>query len=125
MLAAFIGFKLAGVPGATVAASAIFQPSFIMMLAVLPLLQKMKDLQWLRAFMRGVCPAVIGALAVSLAQMASHAAPDPFTWAVLALTIGLIMLRNAGALPLVVGGGAIGLFSRTQLWERIVRFAWG
>jgi chromate transporter len=59
-------------------ASAIFLPSFIMMLAILPLLQKMKDLQWLRAFMRGAGPAVIGALAVSLMQMAPHAAPDVF-----------------------------------------------
>jgi chromate transporter len=40
----------------------------------------MKDLQWLRAFMRGVAPAVIGALAVSLVQIAPHAAPDVFTW---------------------------------------------
>jgi chromate transporter len=82
------------------------------------------DLQWLRAFMRGVGPAVIGALAVSLAQMAPHAAPDFFTWVVLALTIGLILLRNAGALPLMVGGGVIGLVGRTGVWERIARFAW-
>ena len=125
MLAAFIGFKLSGVQGAAVAASAIFLPSFIMMLAILPLLQKMKDLQWLRAFMRGAGPAVIGALAVSLMQMAPHAAPDVFTWVVLALTIALILLRNAGALPLMVGGGAIGLLIRTtRVWERIARFAW-
>jgi chromate transporter len=124
MLAAFIGFKLSGVQGAAVAASAIFLPSFIMMLAILPLLQKMKDLQWLRAFMRGVGPAVIGALAVSLMQMAPHAAPDVFTWVVLALTIALILLRNAGALPLMVGGGAIGLLRTTRVWERIASFAW-
>jgi chromate transporter len=125
MLAAFIGFKLAGIPGAAVAASAIFLPSFIMILSILPLLQKMKDLQWLRAFIRGVGPAVIGALAVSLMQMAPHAAPDVVTWAVLALTIGLILLRNAGALPLMVGGGIFGVASRGGLlWERIARFAW-
>src|ERR1700687_1649840 len=47
MLAAFVGYKLAGVVGAAVAASAIFLPSFVMMLSVLPLLQRMNDLQWL------------------------------------------------------------------------------
>jgi chromate transporter len=123
MLAAFVGFKLAGVQGATVAATAIFLPSFVMMLSVLPLLQKMRDLQWLRAFMRGVGPAVIGALAVSLMQMAPHAAPDPFTWALLALTVGLILLRNVGPLPLMFGGGVIGLLSKGRLWERIETFA--
>jgi chromate transporter len=79
MLAAFIGFKLAGVMGATIAGSAIFLPSFLMMLSILPILRKMADLQWLRAFMRGVGPAVIGAIAVSLVQMVPHAAPDFFT----------------------------------------------
>jgi chromate transporter len=123
MLAAFIGFKLAGIQGAMVAASAIFLPSFVMMLSVLPLLRKMRDLHWLRAFMRGVGPAVIGALAVSLTQMAPHAAPDFFTQALLALTVGLMLLRNAGALPLMSGGAMIGILLKGGVWERIEKFA--
>src|SRR6266851_3159018 len=123
MLAAFIGFKLAGVTGAAVAGSAIFFPSFLMMLSVLPLLRKLKDLQWLRAFMRGVGPAVIGALAVSLVQMAPHAAPDVFTWFLLALTIGIILLRNVGPLPVMAGGAVIGLLSRGNLLKRIEELA--
>ena len=47
-----------------------------MVLSILPLLRRMKDLQWLRAFMRGVASAVIGALGVSVVQMAPHAAPE-------------------------------------------------
>ena len=122
MLAAFIGFKLAGTTGAAVAGSAIFLPSFLMMLSVLPLLRKLKDLQWLRAFMRGVGPAVIGALAVSLVQMAPHAAPDIFTWVLLALTIGIILLRNVGPLPVMAGGGVLGLLSRGNLIKRLEEF---
>ena len=68
---------------------------------------------------------MIGALAVSVTQMAPPAAPDVFTWVVLALTIALILLRNAGPLPLIVGGGAIGLLIRTTgVWERIASLAW-
>jgi chromate transporter len=122
MLAAFIGYKLGDVAGAAVAGWAIFFPSFVMMLVVLPLLRRLKDLQWLRAFMRGVGPAVIGALAVSLVQMAPHAAPDVFTWALLALTIGILLLRNVGPLPLMAGGAVIGLLSRGSLLKRIVEF---
>jgi chromate transporter len=124
MLAAFIGFKLGGVAGAAVAGSAIFFPSFLMMLLVLPLLRRLKDLQWLRAFMRGVGPAVIGALAVSLVQMAPHAAPDVFTWILLALTIGILLLRNVGPLPLMAGGAAIGLLSKASLLKRIEQLVW-
>jgi chromate transporter len=119
MLAAFIGFKLAGVPGAAVAGSAIFLPSFLMILSILPLLNKMKDLQWLKAFMRGIGPAVIGALAVSLIQMAPHAAPDPFTWLLLAVTIALLLLGKVGPLPLIFGGALVGLLSKGKAWERI------
>src|SRR5262249_19532478 len=123
MLAAFIGFKLAGVAGAAVAGFAIFLPSFLMILSILPLLNKMKDLQWLTAFMRGVGPAVIGALAVSLVQMAPHAAPDPFTWILMALTVGVILLRNVGPLSLVASGAVIGLLAKNEFVERLAEWA--
>jgi chromate transporter len=93
-----------------------------MMLSVLPLLRKLKDLQWLRAFMRGVGPAVIGALAASLVQMTPHAAPDIFTWVLLALTIGLILLCKLGPLPVMAGGGVIGLLSRGNAIKRLEEF---
>jgi len=119
MLAAFIGLKLAGFAGAAVAGSAIFLPSFLMILSILPLLNRMKDLQWLKAFMRGVGPAVIGALAVSLVQLAPHAAPDPFTWLVLALTVLLLLLSKVGPLPLMFGGALVGALRKGKAWEHI------
>jgi len=119
MLAAFIGFKLFGLTGAAIAASAIFLPSFLMMLAILPLLRKLKNLQWLKAFMRGVAPAVIGTLALSVAQMVPHAAPDIFTWCILALTVAIILLRNVGPFPLVSSGALAGLLSKGRGWELI------
>jgi chromate transporter len=120
MLAAFVGYKIAGAAGAAIAAPAIFLPSFLMILSILPLLSRMNDLQWLRAFMRGVGPAVIGALAVSLAQMAPHAAPDIFTWILLATSVVLMLLRNVGPLPLTSGGALIGLLSKGKsAWERV------
>jgi len=109
MLAAFVGFKLHGVSGAAIAAGAIFLPSFLMMLTVLPLLRRMNELRWLRAFMRGVGPAVIGTLAVSLAEMAPHAAPDWPAWFLLGGTVVLLHWRSIGPLPMMIGGGAIGL----------------
>jgi len=119
MLAAFIGLKLAGFAGAAVAGSAIFLPSFLMILSILPLLNRMKDLQWLKAFMRGIGPAVIGALAVSLVQLAPHAAPDPFTWLVLALTVLLLLLSKVGPLPLMFGGALVGAVRKGKAWEHI------
>jgi len=123
MLAAFIGFKLHGVAGAAIAGSAIFLPSFLMMLTILPLLRRMKDLQWLKAFMRGVGPAVIGALLVSLVQMAPHAAPDWIAWVLLTATVAVMLWRNTGPLPLMVGGGVIGLVLKGGALERLRELA--
>lgn len=119
MLSAFIGFKLQGITGAAIAAGAIFLPSFLMMLAILPLLQRMGNLAWLKAFMRGVGPAVIAALAVSLAQMAPHAAPDWIAWALLLGTVAIMLRRNTGPLPLMLGGAGIGLALKEGLLGRI------
>src|SRR5258708_30810258 len=61
MLAAFIGYKLFGVSGAAAAAGAIFLPSFLMGLSILPLLRRMKALQWLKACSRAIAAAVSAA----------------------------------------------------------------
>jgi chromate transporter len=117
MLAAFIGYKLFGSLGAAVAAGAIFLPSFLMVLSILPLLRRMKDLLWLKAFMRGVAPAVIGALGVSVVQMAPHAAPDIFTWGLLGGTIAIALFSKLGPLPLMAGGAALGFLSLRKTWD--------
>jgi chromate transporter len=112
MLAAFVGYKVAGGAGAVVAAAAIFAPSFVLMLSVIPVLNRVKQATWIRAFMRGVAPAVIGAIAVSLAAMLPHAAPDPLAIAILLATVGAIAVWRVRPLPLIVAGGAAGIAHR-------------
>ena len=123
MLAAFIGFKLHGAAGAAIAAGAVFLPSFLMMLSILPLLRRMRNLGWLRAFMRGVGPAVIGALGVALAQMAPHAAPDWITWILLAGTVAIMVWRNTGPLSLMLGGAGAGIILKEGLLGRLRELA--
>jgi chromate transporter len=121
MLAAFVGFKISGIAGAAVAAGAIFLPSFIMILSVLPLLQRMQNLAWLQAFMRGIGPAVIGALSVALLRMGPAAAPDIFTAALLAMTVVVLMLRKVGPFPLVLGGAIAGTLRKTLGSEQLAK----
>jgi chromate transporter len=112
MLAAFVGYKVGGVAGAAVAAVAIFLPSFVLMLSVIPALNRVKQATWMRAIMRGVGPAVIGAIAVSLAAILPHAAPDPFAMAILLATVIAIGLWRVRPLPLMLAGGVAGLARR-------------
>lgn len=123
MLAAYVGYKLAGIAGAIVGGCAIFLPSFILMLSVLPVLARFKDLLWTKAAMRGIGAAVIGAIAVSLLQMAPHAAPDAFTIFLMILTVAAMSWWRVGPLPLMLGGGYIGATSRLNPLQRLKELA--
>src|SRR5262249_21776194 len=109
MVAAYVGFKVSGIPGATVAATAAFLPSFILMLAILPVLDRVRQLAWMKATMKGLGPAVIGVLAVSLFRLAPHALPDPFAIAMFVATVVALVVWRVGALRVMLAGSLLGV----------------
>jgi chromate transporter len=109
MVAAYVGYKVAGVTGAAVAAVAAFLPSFILMLAVLPVLDRVRKLAWTRAVMKGMGPAVIGVLAVSLFRLAPHALADVFAIAILVATVIALSVCRIGAVRLMLAGSVLGV----------------
>ena len=88
MVAAFVGHKVAGFWGAMVGGLAIFLPSFIFMLSLLPVFGRIKQITWMKAALKGISPAVIGMIAVALLQMLPHAVTDVPT--------GLFSARDRG-----------------------------
>ena len=123
MLAAFVGYKVAGVAGALVAASAIFLPSFVLMLSILPMLDRVRALAWTRAAMRGIGPAVVGAVALTVVQLTPHAVTDVFTGALFVLAIAALLLWKLPALALALGGGLLGILARSRFAMRLRDFA--
>ena len=119
MLAAYVGYKASGIAGAAVGGCAIFLPSFIMILSVLPVLNRFREQLWIKAAMKAIAAAVIGTIAVSLLQMAPHAVPDVFAGFLMLLTIGGMLAWSMGPLPLMLGGGYIGISSRTNPLQRL------
>lgn len=118
MVSAYVGYKLAGIAGATVATAAIFLPAFILMLSILPVFERARRLVWVKAAVRGISPAVIGVLLVTLAQMAPHAIPDPFAGVIFAVAAAAMLGWNAGPLKLMLAGALVG-----ALRERIGAFS--
>ncbi|PYM22302.1 MAG: hypothetical protein DMD78_14940 [Candidatus Rokuibacteriota bacterium] len=116
MLAAYVGYKVAGLAGAAVAAGAAFLPSFVITLAVLPVLDRVRALAWVRAIMEGLGPAVIGVLAVALARLAPHAVPDWPAALMLVLTLAALLLSRIGPFRLMLAGALAGV-----LRARLVR----
>jgi chromate transporter len=109
MIAAYVGYKLAGVAGAAVAATAAFFPSFVIMLAILPVLDRVRQLAWVKSVMKGMGPAVIGVLAVSLVRLAPAAIPDPLALAILIGTVVAAMALRVGAFKVMFGGAVVGV----------------
>lgn len=114
MVAAYVGYKLAGIAGAIVGGAAIFLPSFILMLSILPVYERVRKLLWMKAVLKGIGPAVIGTLAVSLMQMAPHAAPDRFAIAIFAATLVALLVWRVGSIKSMFGGATAG-FLRDRL----------
>ena len=112
MVAAFVGYKLAGIAGALAAAVAIFLPSFLLMLALLPWFARIKQWQWMRAALKGVVPAVIGVLVVALGGMLPAAATDVFTALIVIATVVALLVWRVGPLPPMFAGAAAGLIAR-------------
>ena len=115
MVAAYVGYKVAGVAGASVAALAIFLPSFLLMLSILPFLERVRGLAWVKAAMRGIGPAVVGAIAFSVVQLTPHAVSDVPTAATLILTVAALLVWRLPSLSLVLTGGILGIIARSPL----------
>lgn len=109
MLAAFVGYTVGSFWGAVVAAAAVYLPSFILMLSVLPFLESIKRLFWMQAALQGVSPAVIGVTAVALLGMAPAATPDLLAGALTLGTVAVLLHWRLNPLPLMAGGAVIGL----------------
>src|SRR5207244_12270561 len=77
MIAAYVGYKLAGIGGAIVAASAAFLPSFVIMLAILPVLDRVRQIARVKATMKCTAPSVIVELSMSLGRVSTGVVPQP------------------------------------------------
>ena len=109
MLAAYVGYKLLGVGGAIAAAAAAFVPSFALMLALLPAFDRVRSLAWAKGVIQGIVPGVIGVMAIALARMTPHAAPDPCALAMLGATVVVLMVWRRAPLEMMLAGSAVGI----------------
>ena len=108
MVAAFVGYKTTGFGGALAGAAAIFLPSFVLMLSILPMLERIKRIAWMKAALKGISPAVIGMITLALLKMLHQAVPDELAGALMIGAMVLLLARRSGPLPLMLAGGAIG-----------------
>lgn len=106
----FIGYKVAGLLGSVVALGSICFIPFVLTIATASQLQRIKGNLRVRAFLKGVSPAVVGMIMVVAFTIARTSVTDIWT-ALLAVAALVAMVRFKVDTALVVlASGAIGYF---------------
>jgi chromate transporter len=107
--ATFIGYLLAGLPGAALATIGIFGPSFVLVAAVNPLVARLRRSSWAGSLLDGVNIAAVGLMAAVTLALGRAALVDPVT---VALAVGalVVLLRwKLNSAWLIAVGAAVGL----------------
>jgi chromate transporter len=104
---AFIGYLVAGLAGAVVAAAATFLPCYLFTVIPAPHLQRWSRIRAVRAFVEGVTAAATGAIAGAVFVLGRRALVDPTTVAIAMAT--LLLLVRVKRLPEPVLIAAVGL----------------
>lgn len=116
----FIGYLIAGFPGAVVATVAIFLPSFLFVVLLNPLVPRLRASKWASAFLDAVnvsSVALMGVVTLNLSQTTLIKPAEAFSidWlsALIAISAAVLAIRfQINAAWLVLGGALIGwLFS--------------
>jgi chromate transporter len=110
--ATFIGYVIAGSPGAVLATIGIFLPAFVFVLLSSPFIPKLRSSSWASGFLDGVNVASLGLMAAVTWQLGRAAVIDWFA-AVLALISAVLVFRfKINSAWLVLAGGISGIAYR-------------
>jgi chromate transporter len=89
VLATFVGYKLAGVPGALLATSALLTPALVLMTVLCMSYERFRNSERFADFMSGVSPAVVGLIGSAAVLLWAPAIPS---WRALLLAAGSLGL---------------------------------
>jgi len=110
--ATFIGYLLAGVPGALLATAGIFLPSFVLVAATRPILPRLRRSRVAAAFLDGANVASLGLLVMVVLELASEALTDAPAMAIGAAAMTALWLTRIHPGWLVAIGAIIGVLAR-------------
>jgi chromate transporter len=101
---AFVGYKMGGVAGATLATFAIFSPSFVMTLVFTEIFARVRNLTWVRGSLAGVLAAFVGMLAVVVLQLGGVALTTPAAYVLAGATFLAVRFYKLDIIWVFIGG---------------------
>jgi chromate transporter len=107
--ATFVGYVLAGGPGAAAATAGIFLPAFLFVAISGPLVPRLRSSPLAGAVLDGVNAASLALMGVVTAQLATSALVDGVTLALAVASAACLLGSGVNASWLVLGGALVGL----------------
>jgi len=112
----FIGYLVAGFPGALVAALATFLPCYLFTIALAPSFKKIAQNKSIKAFVDGITAAVVGALVGAVGVIASRSILDiPTALIALAAIFALIYIKKIQEPYIIAVAAALGIIIKLVL----------
>ena len=106
---AFVGYLVAGMFGACLAALGVFLPVYLFVIVLGPSFRRFSQNVQLRAFVQGVTAAATGAIAGAVVVLGKHSIRDVWTIAIAVVTFLVLMKWKVPEPIIIVVSGALGI----------------
>ncbi|NJK44954.1 MAG: chromate transporter, partial [Pleurocapsa sp. SU_196_0] len=110
--ATFVGYVVAGVPGAVLATVGIFAPAFVFVWVTHPWLERLRALPWTARLLDAVNAAALGLMAAVAAQLARDALIDLWTVGIAVVSSVLLVRFRVNTTWLLAAGALLGWVTR-------------
>ncbi len=107
--ATFIGYLVAGLPGALVSTAGVFLPAFVLIPVIDRVLEQVKTSPWVRGALDGINLAALGLMAGVSLQLGRAAISDPLMLAIGVAATAAAFSGRINPAWLILGGATIGL----------------
>jgi chromate transporter len=103
----FIGYLILGVPGAAVATTGIFLPSFILVLISSPFIPRLRNSPLASGFLDGANAASLGLMLAVTIVLAQSTLVTVSAWIIFLLAASAVVVWNLNAVWIVLGGALL------------------
>lgn len=103
----FIGYLVAGFPGAIIAAGAVFLPCYLFTILLAPYFNKIAKNESIKSFVHGITAAVVGALVGAVIVMAQRSIVDIPTTLIAIIALGILIYIKKIQEPYIIALAAI------------------
>lgn len=108
--AIFLGYRIAGVPGALAAMLGMIIPTFGLIIILAVLLVSFQHNMYVQAALKGIRPVIVALIAAAAYKMAKTALVDRICWAIcIVCVLMLIIFKDLNLILVIISGAILGI----------------